>query len=361
MATAETTSALYSARPAFRLDDRDEPGLGDGLLSLMVEETTAGLSRCEATFGNWGTVGGDVDFLYLDRKVLDFGKSLSVRAGDRDTEAQIFAGRITALEAFYPPNRPPEIAVLAEDRFQELRMTRRTRTFEDSSDQDVMERIGSEHGLSTDVDVQGPTYRVLAQVNQSDLAFLRERVRAIDAEIWLEDDTLFAQSRGKRDQGEVTLRFGEGLREFSVMADVATQRTGLTISGWDVAAKEAVEFEATETAIRAELNGDVSGVSILQTAFGERAERIVHRAPFNEQEAKYLAEAHYRSMARRFVTGGGVAEGDGRIRVGARLRLEGVGPSFSGAYYVTEARHLFDPQRGFLTRFCVERPGLKST
>ena len=78
--------------------------------------------------------------------------------------------------------------MLAEDRFQDLRMVRRSRTFEDVSDRDVIEQIAGEHGLTTDVDLDGPTYRVLAQVNQSDLAFLRERARAVDAELWLDGD-----------------------------------------------------------------------------------------------------------------------------------------------------------------------------
>ena len=78
--------------------------------------------------------------------------------------------------------------MLLEDRFQDMRMTQRTRTFEDVSDSDVMNRIAQrlwlagQHRRRT-----GPTYKVLAQVNQSDLAFLRDRARSIDAEIWMDD------------------------------------------------------------------------------------------------------------------------------------------------------------------------------
>src|SRR5205085_10330470 len=90
------------------------------------------------------------------------------------------------------------VVVLAEDRLQELRMARRTRTFDNVSDAGVMEQIAGEHGLETDVDVDGPTYDVLAQVNQSDLAFLRERARSIAAELWVEDKKLIARLRPDR-------------------------------------------------------------------------------------------------------------------------------------------------------------------
>jgi len=38
--------------------------------------------------------------------------------------------------------------------------------------------------------------------------------------------------------------------------------------------------------------------------------------------------------ARRFVTGRGVAESSGKLRVGNFVDLQGLGPLFSGKYYV---------------------------
>ena len=353
-----TTSVLYAARPSFSVDGQAEADLSQGLLSMMVEETADGLYRCEATFSNWGPTPAGQGYLYLDRRLLDFGRAISVEAGDQDSRARIFDGVITGLSASHLQDQPPQVTVLAEDRLQDLRMTRRTRTFEDVSDEDVFRQIASEHSLAPEISVDGPTHRALAQVNQSDLAFVRERARAVDAELWVEGRSLHVQSRADRNAGELTLTCGRSLRELSVLADVATQRTSLTVSGWDVAAKEAIVHRADESAIRGELNGDQSGPAILQAALGERAECVVHAGPVSLAEARGLAEAGFRRMARRFVTGCGVAEGDGRIRVGARVRIEQIGTIFEGPYYVIEARHQFDATAGFTTRFCVERPGM---
>ncbi len=358
MGNLGSTTSFYPARPGVVLDGRSSPSLSSGLLSLLVEETTAGLYRCEALFGNWGSNNGGVDFVYFDRRVLDFGKPLAIEVGEDDTAARIFDGQITALEAHYPQKRPPEMMVLAEDRLQDLRMTRRTRTFEDVSDSDVMRQIASEHSLRPDFDIDGPTYPVVAQLNQSDLAFLRERARSINAEIWVEGDTLRAVIRSRRDAGNVTLTYGQGLLEFSVLADLSHQRSSLVVSGWDVASKESIEYEANASTISNELNGGQSGSAILQNAFDNRVERIVHLVPLTLQETRSQAETHYRMIARRFVTGRGVAEGDGRIRVGARVDLQGLGAMFSGEYYVSEVRHMFSGQHGYRTHFTVERPAL---
>lgn len=360
MADAQSTSGFYSARPSVKLNGEEDPGLTDGLLSMLVEETTEGLYRCEATFGNWGSVGSSVGFLYFDRQVLDFGEAIAISAGDADTSATIFEGRISALEARFS-DRPAEISVLAEDRLQDLRMVRRTRTFEDVSDSDVFQQIAAAHSLQREIDIDGPTYPVLAQVNQSDLAFLRERARAIDAEVWVEGSKLFAQARGRRNRGTLNLAFGAGMKEFSVLADISHQRTSLTVSGWDVDTKEAVAHEAAEVSIRSELNGFQSGSAILQQKFGSRAERIVHMIPFSQSEARSFAEASYRKMARRFITGRAVAEGDGRIRVGTHVDLTGVGAPFEGEYFVTEVCHTYDAMNGFRTVFSVERPGLSTS
>ena len=60
-------------------------------------------------------------------------------------------------------------------------MARRTRSFEDVTDADVMQQVASDNGLQAEIDAPGPSHRSLAQLNQSDLAFLRERARAVDA------------------------------------------------------------------------------------------------------------------------------------------------------------------------------------
>lgn len=349
------TSVLQDARPTFLVDGQNMATISDGLLGLLIVENSNGLYRCEALFGNWGSVNGGQGFLYFDRKVIDFGKSLTVKYGT-DT---LFDGRITALEANFLEGRPPELNVLAEDRLQDLRMTRRTRTFTDVSDADVINKIAGEHGLTPKVDVSGPQYKTLAQVNQSDLAFLRERARAIDAELWMEGKTLNAVMHTKRDGGSLSLAYGREVRAFSVLADLANQRTSVSVSGWDAAGKAALQHEATAAVLGGELNGDTSGPGILASAFGTRKESLVHTVPLTSQEAQAQAETFMKVSARRFVVGRGEVAITSQLRVGTKLELLELGPLFSGKYYVTEVRHLFSlDMHGLRTEFTVERPGL---
>jgi hypothetical protein len=348
------TTGLVASRPKVFVGGEEKPALTAGLISLLISENTSGLFRCEAKFGNWGTINNTTDYLYFDRRTLDFGKDFQLKLDDK----KLFEGKIMGLEANYPEGQAPQICVLAEDRFQDLRMTRRTRTFADITDSDVINQIANDHGLSPSVNVNGPSYKVLAQVNQSDLAFLRERARAIDAELWMDGSTLNAKTHSDRNGGSLQLSRGNKLREFRVLADLALQRTSVSVNGWDVSSKSGLQFEATESAISNELNGDSSGASILQSALGQRKEALVHTVPLNSQEAQAVAESFFKLNARRFLVGRGVAQTEAGLRVGAKVDLQNLGPLFSGKYYLTEVTHVFDGMKGLRTEFRAERPGL---
>lgn len=348
---------LVAARPDFAIDGRAAKELSERLISLLAAEDDAGMARFEARFDNWGPLpGGGYGFLHDDRKLLDFGKSIAATWGGQ----RLFGGRITALEGVFPAEGPPEFAVLAEDRLQDLRMTRRTRTFLDGTDADAFRTIAGDHGLSPVLSLDGPKRPALAQVNQSDLAFLRERARRLDADVWVEGTSLHAAVRAKRSEAALDLTWPGSVRSVAVTADLATQRTSVTISAWDSKAKAAAKHEATESILGSELGGGDGGASVLKRAFGDRAETLAHRGPFDVGTARTEAEAAFRQMARRFVVARGVAEPDGRLRPGKPVKIAGLGPIFSGTYRLREVRHVFDNAdgQGLRTEFEAERPAV---
>lgn len=355
-----STSAFYISRPRISIEDEEIIELGLGTLSLCVEESTDGLYQAEMTFGNWGSVDGETNFLYFGQDLLDFGKNISITLGEGNTELEVFNGRIMALEGRFPEGRPPEILVLAEDVLQSFRMVRRTRNFEDTNVESLISSIAGDYNLDTDIDIDQTQFSVLTQVNQSDLAFLRDCGALIDAEIWVEDDTLKAKSRETRKLNEVTFHYDQRLREFAVMADLANQRTSMELSGWDVDAKDLIKETASALDISNAFSQGASGPQILSEKYGDRIEHIVHQVPFNATEASCMVKSAFKKMTRKFLQGSATLEGDGRVHVGSHINLEGIGEMFSGTYYVTQATHSFDAAFGYQTKVQVERSRLGS-
>jgi phage protein D len=346
--------AVQPSRPTISVDGSESSSLTGGLLRLRIRSDVHGLSNGELEFGNWGPKGDASDFLLFDRQLLDFGKELKITLGT----TAVFVGKITALEARYPEGNSPSLVVLAEDRFQDLRMTRRTRTFADMSDSDVISQIAGDHGLTPDVGVTGPTYKVLAQVNQSDLAFVRERARALDAELWIDGSSLKVQPRASRGGTPVKLTYGKELHEFRVVADLAEQTTSLEVTGWDVSGKQAVAEQVDDSVVQSELNGGDSGPSILKSAFGDRKDALANAVPQTSDEAHARAEAMLKRRARRFLVGHGTAETKPELQVGATITVAGVGPLFEGDFYLAATELVFDGSKGMRTELELERAGL---
>jgi Bacteriophage probable baseplate hub protein len=85
---------------------------------------------------------------------------------------------------------------------------------------------------------------------------------------------------------------------------------------------------------------------------------MVVAAPATRDEAAAEARARYARLARRFLTGTGVADGRPDIRVGTHLQLRGLGALFDGTYRTSLVRHRFDLDTGYRTEFEVDRAGL---
>jgi len=351
------TVTLQAFRPVIEVGAQSQAALSANLLRMSVLENVSGLHRCEAVFKNWGTVGlgrsATTGFLYFDRALLDFGKHVVVKFPAN----AIMDGAITAIGANYPAGSSPELTVVVEDRFRDLRLVPRSRTFQNASDSDIMHQVAGDYGLSTSVDLHGPTYEVVAQLNQTDLAFLRMRARLCDAELWLQGQQLNVKSRANSGTEVVQLNLGGSLTDFTVVADTASQPTSVNATAWDVASKSATTATVTDSILGAQLRGGSSGAKAVARAFGQRPVTI----PLPPIDRHVQAESTFRTHAQRFVVGHGTTAANAGIAAGAMIRLTGLGPLFTGLYYVSEVNHSFDQQTGAITRFTVESPALGQT
>lgn len=343
--------ASYASRPTVSFGGREDAGLAADIVAFSAEEDTAGLARCEMRLSCEPSSQGRYPYLEPDR--LRLGRALAVTMGRRGGRREVFSGTVTAVEGRYGRDGTVEIVVLAEDALQRLRLTRRTRVFENLTDADIARRIAGEHGLTANVDGGTASHPVLAQLGMTDLAFLRDRAASFGADLWLEGTTLHLSARS----GDValTLTYGAELVDLTLRADLAGQSTTVGVTGWDVEGKDVIDETAQRSDLPSAESDGTLGAALLEEAFGERAEHILTSVPVTQEAARALARGAFDRQARRFVTGTATADGDPRIRVGARVGFSGVGRLFTGTYAVTRASHDYDSERGYLTRFEVER------
>jgi phage protein D len=349
-----------SSSPTFKVDGKDAPALNVSLIAIEIADDVAGMARLEATFDNWGTppAGGSPGYMFFDGGVVAFGKELEVTVGPPGASGVVFKGRITSIGGRFGSTRAPELTVRAEDDLQLFRFTRRTRTYEDVTDAEVAEALARAHQLDADCDAAGPRHRVLVQVAQTDLAFLRERAAAIDAQVWVDGGKLMFKARKDRDGGEVQLTLGKMLRRFDVVADLADQVAKVFGHGWDVGSKEDPNASADGSLLTDEAKGASHGAGVMEKVFGAREDHVVDRPTSSRDEAEALAKAILMRRGRGFVRAGGETEGTAALKVGANLTILGVGPIFEGTYVATQVTHRWDRVRAFHTGFTAERPAV---
>ena len=336
-----------ASRPSLAINGRAAPGLTAALLDLTVVDDGQAPSACTARFSNWGRVGRGEGFLFFDLRQFGFGAAIQVTLGD----AIVFTGRVHAIDADFNTGTPPTISVRCQDRLSDLHRSQRSRTFEWVTDADLVQRIASEHGMTAVVALTGPAHATTAQLGQTDLEFLRERLPRIDAVLWVEGSVIHAGHPADRNHGTIALTWGGDLRAFSAAADLAGQRTRVVVSGWDVATKSPIERVADDGVLASEVGDGRSGASILSSTLGPYDERIVDSGPTSAAIAQTSAAARFKAAARQFVVVRGESTGSPTMRVGSRVAVSGVGALFSGSYYISEVRHRFDRDAGFRTAF----------
>ncbi|WP_412543352.1 contractile injection system protein, VgrG/Pvc8 family [Longispora sp. K20-0274] len=353
-----TEPGLATVSPVFTVNGERAPELARDCVRLDIAEDTTGLRtmRAHLVAVGGGAPGPQKRMLHLDGSRLDFGRPVRVSLGPDTAQRVVFEGMISALEACYGDSEPPSVVVSAEDALMRLRMTRRMRTYTRMTDAEIADAIAHEHGLQGRAAADGPRYDVVQQLNQSDLAFLRERARLVQAELWCEGRDLHFASRPRRKGTTLTLVQGNQLLSVRLCADLAHQRSAVVISGYDAVARGVIDERVTADVIDAEITGGRTGARVVERALGASVTYRVREAALTSEEARAWARAEMLRRGRRFVTAHGVTRGTPDMMVGSRLKLDQVGPPFDGdGYYVTRIRHTFDHETGLRTEFEAER------
>ena len=351
--TPVTTNAVYSAVPTVQIGGQLNDKVTAQLLGMKMCEHEGGMSNLELRFSNFGSFAGGIgDQVFEDGAILKLGADVVVYAGLVTAPTEIFRGKITALEAVFSFEGPPELLVLAEDALQAARMNRSTKTWSNVSLSDIVGAIAGNVGLtpvSTGLDT---TIGTEQQLNESDLHFLRRLLARYDADLQVVGTELHATPRSQSQRNTLELDMNSQLHQVHVIADLAHQATQVTATGWDYVQGQTISV-TSQTSAPGPGSGQ-TGSYWLGQAWGSRSEQLSQYATLDQADAQALVDAEFAQRSRRFVVARGVAEGNPSLRVGSYLTLTGLGPRFSNTYYTTAAVHRFDPAKGYATEFTAE-------
>ncbi|WP_401000955.1 VgrG-related protein [Agromyces sp. GXQ0307] len=285
---------------------------------------------------------------------------IDVSQNGADGQRKLLEGEVTALDR-EDVGGELRTRVRGLDASHRLFRGRRIAAYVDMSTADIVRKVAERAGLTAGTISGPPTVRAhTTQDNASDWVFLKR----------LADDSgcVFAVTEGRLDFGPPTaassasggsatavddpivIEHGRNTVYLHSTITSAEQVPEVEVRGWDVAAKEKVVSTAPAKTDSAEL----------PTTDPVKVANVFSSPPYvsgagtgSQQPQDRLAK----SLSARIA--GGFAEieaqilGNPGIRSGTAVRLQGFGAPFDGRYVVTESRHEFTAEQGYMTSFTV--------
>jgi phage protein D len=147
------------------------------------------------------------------------------------------------------------------------------------------------------------------------------------------------------------LRYPGSLIEFKPTLTTANQVKSVTVRGWNRKTKEPIS--ATVTLDDRKLNRNKDLYELLKKC-DPREEQVVNEAFFTVKEARARAITLLKERQKEMVKCTGSTVGLPELRAGRKVRIKGVGPVFSGTYFVTETTHTIGAN-GYTTSFSARR------
>ena len=297
------------------------------------------------------------------------GAAVTIELGYVDDTEAVFQGEITQISPTFPDGGTPTVAIEGHTRLHWLQGDRKTRTFQKMTDAQIVAKIAQDAGLTPQIEDTTVQHDYMIQTNLSDLEFIRQRAALLHFEVLVEDKKLIYR-KAKEDQpkkftmvwGYPQLGFAPGpdtlpLRSFNPKMNTMDQPSSVTVKGYDPATKKEMTGKAGIGDENRKM-GAQSGPQVSQAAHPKPKEMVRVGPIASQAELDQQAKAIYNEHAMKFVEGDGVTIGVPALRAGVVVELLGLGPKFSGMYYVNEATHTIGDS-GYSTNFSVKRNAVK--
>jgi hypothetical protein len=284
----------------------------------------------------------------------------------------VFEGEITGLDIKFPNGGMPTMTIVAHDYLHRLAEGSYARGFGPLPDFLVAAIVSAENLLiplidpaiieiSTAVAVENFIFSGTGrkQKGQSDLKLMQEVAATYGADFWVEGNVFYFSRFIKDYTPSVTLTWGESLLDFAPHVSTVGQSVG--VAGRFTLREIPLDFVVTvswdfarEAIVILVVPG--MGATFVKTVTGPLISIITKPivSPADLTNSAISLANELRNMLNNRLTGSGTAVGDPRIRAGAIVRLQGLGPDFSGDYRVASAEHTIGPE-GYRTKFKVRK------
>jgi phage protein D len=284
-----------------------------------------------------------------------------------DDLQEMMEGEITQISPSFPESGTPTVTISGNSKMHWLHASKTTRTFKQMTDTQIVQQIAQEAGLATQTDDSQVIHEYVMQANQTDLEFITARAARIHYEVLVDGPMLIFRKANEGASKIFTLVWGNTqaglaagpntlpLKSFSTTMNALQPPTSVQVRGWDAKNKTGFVGNATTGSEDAPMAGSQTASQVTSGAFNKPRQEVQVSIPVASQaEADQHAKALLNNLGMKFVTGNAVTIGVPELFAGSVVALQGLGPLFSGFYYVDSATHTVG-KSGYQTELSVKR------
>ena len=234
----------------------------------------------------------------------------------------------------------PRVTIRGFDRLHRLTRGRKTVAYAEVKDSEIAEKIASANGLTASVEATAEKHPYVLQAEETDLAFLAARARAIGYSLFVEDTVLYFVPRPLGDSADFTVDAKSDLLELSVRTSILGQVGGVAVRGWDPAEQAALVAEGKASAA-VKMGGSKTGGQLADERIGAAVGQVAGFPITTQAQADAAAAAEVQEAALRHASCEVTLIGAYTLRQGTIAAISGYGTRFSGNYYLDKVSHTF--------------------
>lgn len=320
-----------------------------GLRSLDIRKTVNKISHAELVLIDGKAA--EQKFVISDSDFFKPGKFVEIQIRDeRDGVDHMAFKGIIVKHSVQASRIGSYLKVGLKDAAFGLTMERKSVLFEETSDQEIFEKILNDFNLLLEsnkaltfkglVESTTPVHPSMVQFYSTDWDFILSRAEANGAWVLVNDGTITIQKPDLSKSEQHTIEYGSDLVfDFDFEADIGKQQQTIQSTAWDIETQQMFSPETADSFDLAQTGVDPEAGA---KAIGAEKDQLIHGAPLEPEELKAWANAKMIKTRMALIRGRMRIRGEGLMAIGDLIKIEGIGDKFNGKTIITGLRHQVD-------------------
>lgn len=307
--------------------------------SIQVISVTINRSINKVPFAKIVLIDGDMpeqDFPVSNSDNFKPGKKITISAGYGQDEETLFKGLVVKHGIKIDGNNESRLIIECRDEAVKLTVGRKNANYVDSKDSDIISKIASNAGLSSDVTATNTQNKELVQYYCTDWDFILSRSEVNGYVVTVEDGKLTVKKPETNGSPVLTVKYGQDLFELNADLDSLSQLASVKTVAWDIKTQAAIESKASTETLNKQ--GDLDSTTLAKV-IGLDTFTMQTATSNEESELKDWAKAQQIKSGLARIRGRAKFQGSAKAVPGKLIELVGVGDHFNGNAFISAVQH----------------------